>query len=53
MPQMAPMWWYTLFMMFILTYCIFMMFIYFYKIYKMKMDKIYENPKNKNMNWKW
>nr|QDI93326.1 ATP synthase F0 subunit 8 [Roburocoris exiguus] len=53
MPQMAPMWWYTLFLIFILTYYIFMMLMYFYNVYSNKSDKKTSKLMIKNMNWKW
>nr|QDI93378.1 ATP synthase F0 subunit 8 [Quernocoris caliginosus] len=53
MPQMAPIWWFTLFMMFILTYFIFMVFLYFHNIYQLKTKMIYKNMIIKNINWKW
>nr|QDI93352.1 ATP synthase F0 subunit 8 [Rubeospineus bicorniger] len=53
MPQMAPIWWFTLFSMFILTYFMFMMFLYFYKIYQLNMKINHKNMIIKNINWKW
>nr|QDI93417.1 ATP synthase F0 subunit 8 [Pygovepres vaccinicola]QDI93430.1 ATP synthase F0 subunit 8 [Pygovepres vaccinicola]QDI93443.1 ATP synthase F0 subunit 8 [Pygovepres vaccinicola]QDI93456.1 ATP synthase F0 subunit 8 [Pygovepres vaccinicola]QDI93469.1 ATP synthase F0 subunit 8 [Pygovepres vaccinicola] len=53
MPQMAPIWWFTLFLMFIMTYFIFMVFLYFYNIYQLKMKMMYKNTNIKNINWKW
>nr|QDI93391.1 ATP synthase F0 subunit 8 [Insulaphylus sp. ph6]QDI93742.1 ATP synthase F0 subunit 8 [Insulaphylus sp. ph34] len=53
MPQMAPIWWFTLFMVFILTYCVYMMLIYFYNIYQPKTEKFNKNLNIKNISWKW
>nr|YP_026120.1 ATP synthase F0 subunit 8 [Philaenus spumarius]AAT39434.1 ATP synthase FO subunit 8 [Philaenus spumarius] len=51
MPQMAPMWWLSLFMMFILSFFLFNSIIYFF----FKSNKI--NTFNKfiinQMIWKW
>nr|AHN95689.1 ATP synthase F0 subunit 8 [Trigonotylus caelestialium] len=52
MPQMAPMWWTTLFMLFIITYIMNMILMYFYTEYfitKTSTKKI----SNKNITWKW
>nr|AZL35858.1 ATP synthase F0 subunit 8 [Cosmoscarta mandarina] len=51
MPQMAPMWWITLFMTFNLMFLLLNMLMYFIfnlnnKIKSMKMKK-------SQMNWKW
>nr|QDI93690.1 ATP synthase F0 subunit 8 [Phallospinophylus setosus] len=53
MPQMAPIWWFTLFMMFILTFFTFMVFLYFYNIYQLKTGMNHKNMNIKNVNWKW
>nr|YP_009485685.1 ATP synthase F0 subunit 8 [Carbula sinica]AVZ00821.1 ATP synthase F0 subunit 8 [Carbula sinica] len=52
MPQMAPLWWEMLFIMFILTFILMNIMIYF----NMKISqKFYKNNYNsiKQFNWKW
>nr|UCC45977.1 ATP synthase F0 subunit 8 [Eumenotes sp. HEM140] len=52
MPQMAPMWWEILYMMFLILFLFMISFIYHYKI-KYYITKS-ETGYNKNqMNWKW
>nr|QDI93755.1 ATP synthase F0 subunit 8 [Rubellomiris bispinosus] len=53
MPQMAPIWWFTLFSLFILTYYSLMMFMYFYKNYQLNKKTIQKNMNIKNIDWKW
>nr|YP_007374654.1 ATP synthase F0 subunit 8 [Sirthenea flavipes]ADU58100.1 ATP synthase F0 subunit 8 [Sirthenea flavipes] len=52
MPQMAPLWWSILFMMFALSFMIMCSNAYFL-IYKNKTDKKTKEPKMEMMNWKW
>nr|QFK69090.1 ATP synthase F0 subunit 8 [Phymatostetha punctata] len=49
MPQMAPLWWTSLFMMFILSYMMINVMMYFNMNHVTKKIKI----KFINMNWKW
>nr|YP_009512140.1 ATP synthase F0 subunit 8 [Phymatostetha huangshanensis (nomen nudum)]AXI98509.1 ATP synthase F0 subunit 8 [Phymatostetha huangshanensis (nomen nudum)] len=49
MPQMAPLWWTSLFMMFILSYSMINMMMYFNMSHTTKKIKM----KFINMNWKW
>nr|AZL35884.1 ATP synthase F0 subunit 8 [Okiscarta uchidae] len=51
MPQMAPLWWTTLFLMFNLTFLLLNMMMYFIFNLNNKM-KIAKTMKNQ-MNWKW
>nr|QDI94079.1 ATP synthase F0 subunit 8 [Leucophoroptera quadrimaculata] len=53
MPQMSPMWWSTLFIMFITTYMLVMVLMYFFNMYKLKTYKKKLNKKHNNINWKW
>nr|YP_002970970.1 ATP synthase F0 subunit 8 [Nerthra indica]ACJ69459.1 ATP synthase F0 subunit 8 [Nerthra indica] len=52
MPQMAPLWWTTLFFMFLT--CLMMMYInmYFLTSHKIKMNPHFKSEK-KPINWKW
>nr|QZZ18344.1 ATP synthase F0 subunit 8 [Shaddai sp. SL-2021a] len=50
MPQMAPLWWTMLMIMFLVSLMVFMNYLYF----NMEMKLLYNNIKNKsNMIWKW
>nr|YP_010698192.1 ATP synthase F0 subunit 8 [Aphrophora memorabilis]WCH58178.1 ATP synthase F0 subunit 8 [Aphrophora memorabilis] len=51
MPQMAPMSWTLLFLMFILSYLMFNMNIYFIQNFENMKKK--NNNITKQMNWKW
>nr|QAU54259.1 ATP synthase F0 subunit 8 [Cydnidae sp. ITV1034] len=52
MPQMAPLWWEFLFIMFITTYIITSMVIY--HTFDIKLNKKNKTSKSfKNMFWKW
>nr|YP_009092246.1 ATP synthase F0 subunit 8 [Ceracris versicolor]AHV78318.1 ATP synthase F0 subunit 8 [Ceracris versicolor] len=53
MPQMSPLMWFSLFIMFSITLILFNQMNFFsYKIYMIKMnDK--KMIKSKNLNWKW
>nr|WMC21092.1 ATP synthase F0 subunit 8 [Japanagallia sp.] len=50
MPQMAPMWWLTLSILFNMNIMITISTIYFNKNISLKKYMIF---KNKNLNWKW
>nr|YP_010936680.1 ATP synthase F0 subunit 8 [Nesidiocoris poppiusi]WKW91650.1 ATP synthase F0 subunit 8 [Nesidiocoris poppiusi] len=52
MPQMSPMWWSLLFILFLLSYVTMMMNIYFFKEMKKKMNGKGKLPL-KDLNWKW
>nr|ALO71189.1 ATP synthase F0 subunit 8 [Tasgius compressus] len=51
MPQMAPMNWLTLFMMFTTIFLMYNCMNYFSFYYKNKMNNL--NKKNTKINWKW
>nr|UBI44017.1 ATP synthase F0 subunit 8 [Eysarcoris gibbosus] len=51
MPQMAPLWWEILFLMFMLSYLMSTTLLYFN--FKVKMNKNNCVMKLFNMNWKW
>nr|ATF28555.1 ATP synthase F0 subunit 8 [Aphrophora alni] len=51
MPQMAPMYWTFLFMLFIMLFIIFNMMIYF--IFKFNKLSLYKKLNYNQMNWKW
>nr|UGN61371.1 ATP synthase F0 subunit 8 [Typhlocybinae gen. 1 sp. 2 BY-2021a] len=50
MPQMAPIWWMTLMVTFLLSMLMCMWIMYFNKNIKMNT---YNKLKKKNMNWSW
>nr|YP_007626995.1 ATP synthase F0 subunit 8 [Chauliops fallax]AFV25568.1 ATP synthase F0 subunit 8 [Chauliops fallax] len=52
MPQMSPMSWETLFIMFIMLYLITNMMIYWTKEKKTSQNKMSKNM-TMHMNWKW
>nr|UPL65884.1 ATPase subunit 8 [Mecomma ambulans] len=54
MPQMAPIWWSMMFLIFILTYFMVMIMVYFSPKNK-KNEKMSEsiNKTTKLLNWKW
>nr|UPL65949.1 ATPase subunit 8 [Mystilus priamus] len=54
MPQMAPVWWTPMFVMFISIYIMFMIIIYFKKTPKeiLNQQKNIKNNKTNN-NWMW
>nr|QDI94040.1 ATP synthase F0 subunit 8 [Tuxedo sp. ph57] len=52
MPQMSPMWWSLLFMLFVSTYMLMMMIMYTYNTYEISNHKM-SSSINKNINWKW
>nr|YP_009727908.1 ATP synthase F0 subunit 8 [Notonecta montandoni]QHZ87283.1 ATP synthase F0 subunit 8 [Notonecta montandoni] len=52
MPQMSPMWWTTLFMLFLLSFLLVMMIMYFNKEYKPLSMEI-TKKEMKMLNWKW
>nr|QIK50393.1 ATP synthase F0 subunit 8 [Chorosoma macilentum]UPL65614.1 ATPase subunit 8 [Chorosoma sp.] len=51
MPQMAPLWWETLFVMFIMLFLFLSTIIYFNKMTLPKNSNF--NKINSQMNWKW
>nr|AJF94299.1 ATP synthase F0 subunit 8 [Corizus sp. 'albomarginatus'] len=51
MPQMSPLWWELLYIMFILLFMIMMIIIYYNKNYKYKNNII--SKKINQLNWKW
>nr|UGS80519.1 ATP synthase F0 subunit 8 [Prolachesilla sp. PrspLA] len=51
MPQMNPMWWVTLFLMFIFILLLTNSLNYFYKNYKMSFVNMKMNKMSQN--WKW
>nr|QKO00201.1 ATP synthase F0 subunit 8 [Evacanthus acuminatus]QWC53809.1 ATP synthase F0 subunit 8 [Evacanthus heimianus] len=50
MPQMSPMWWLNMMLMFIFCMMIMNSMIYFNFYY---VKSTYNNYKNMNFNWKW
>nr|YP_009450286.1 ATP synthase F0 subunit 8 [Notonecta chinensis]AOW68976.1 ATP synthase F0 subunit 8 [Notonecta chinensis] len=52
MPQMSPMWWTTLFSLFLLSFLLVMMIMYFNKEYKPITPQV-ESKKMSTLNWKW
>nr|UDP58834.1 ATP synthase F0 subunit 8 [Jacobiasca formosana]UER93870.1 ATP synthase F0 subunit 8 [Jacobiasca formosana] len=50
MPQMAPLWWLTLMILFLMNYLISLSIIYYKKNYKINLNY---NFIYKNMNWLW
>nr|UPL65962.1 ATPase subunit 8 [Hyalopeplus sp.] len=52
MPQMAPIWWTTLYAMFIMSYMTYVMIMYFFISYGSK-NEMKKSSKKNNMNWKW
>nr|YP_010564347.1 ATP synthase F0 subunit 8 [Scopula lactea]UYX62370.1 ATP synthase F0 subunit 8 [Scopula lactea] len=53
MPQMMPINWLILFILFILSFIMFNIMNYYIKIYKIEMKKNFFNDFNKNYYWKW
>nr|QDI93781.1 ATP synthase F0 subunit 8 [Tuxedo cruralis]QDI93794.1 ATP synthase F0 subunit 8 [Tuxedo cruralis]QDI93819.1 ATP synthase F0 subunit 8 [Tuxedo cruralis]QDI93832.1 ATP synthase F0 subunit 8 [Tuxedo cruralis] len=53
MPQMSPMWWTTLFLVFLATYMLVMVIMYTYNIYQIMNNSSKKNNNIKNINWKW
>nr|YP_010591418.1 ATP synthase F0 subunit 8 [Stethoconus japonicus]UFQ24458.1 ATP synthase F0 subunit 8 [Stethoconus japonicus] len=51
MPQMSPMWWTSLYMMFMMTMFMTMIILYFMLTEKVKTTKV--SKKTKNLNWTW
>nr|UPL65601.1 ATPase subunit 8 [Rhopalus maculatus] len=51
MPQMSPLWWETLYIMFIMVFMIMIMIMYHNKNYKLK-NTSYKKKINQ-LNWKW
>nr|QZI85941.1 ATP synthase F0 subunit 8 [Eocanthecona furcellata] len=52
MPQMAPLWWEILFIVFIMTFLTFSIMIYFNKK-NSTMSKTLSSKSIKNLNWMW
>nr|QDI93923.1 ATP synthase F0 subunit 8 [Tuxedo bicinctus]QDI93949.1 ATP synthase F0 subunit 8 [Tuxedo bicinctus] len=52
MPQMSPMWWSTLFLLFLATYMLIMTSMYTYKIYQNE-NSLKKTKSAKYINWKW
>nr|QUS53944.1 ATP synthase F0 subunit 8 [Solenocera melantho] len=52
MPQMAPLLWLNLFIMFSTTFMIFLIINYFIKV-PTKIEKSSKSPLKTEMNWKW
>nr|YP_009654891.1 ATP synthase F0 subunit 8 [Eocanthecona thomsoni]QCI09868.1 ATP synthase F0 subunit 8 [Eocanthecona thomsoni] len=52
MPQMSPLWWEVLFMMFIFTFMLFNIMIYFTNK-NMMINKMTYYKKIKNLTWMW
>nr|YP_009466093.1 ATP synthase F0 subunit 8 [Pentatomidae sp. GM-2014]AIW65015.1 ATP synthase F0 subunit 8 [Pentatomidae sp. GM-2014] len=54
MPQMAPLWWETLYVSFLMSFIIMNMMIYFSKTIKIKKEINNKSWKtNKQMTWMW
>uniref|UniRef100_UPI0031F3822C ATP synthase F0 subunit 8 n=1 Tax=Pyrgodera armata TaxID=1964324 RepID=UPI0031F3822C len=51
MPQMSPMMWFSLFIMFSITMILFNQMIFF--MHKTEMIKMNKKTTKKMMNWKW
>nr|QGZ10092.1 ATP synthase F0 subunit 8 [Phalantus geniculatus] len=52
MPQMAPMWWTTLFFLFMISFLMMCINMHFQNIQISKSQEI-KNSKTETMNWKW
>nr|QDI93884.1 ATP synthase F0 subunit 8 [Pseudophylus stundjuki]QDI94092.1 ATP synthase F0 subunit 8 [Pseudophylus stundjuki] len=53
MPQMSPMWWLPLFLMFLTVYLFFMASMYSYNVYSNKNNSSPKHSNIKKNNWKW
>nr|YP_010613566.1 ATP synthase F0 subunit 8 [Rivellia apicalis]WAR64258.1 ATP synthase F0 subunit 8 [Rivellia apicalis] len=53
MPQMAPIGWLTLFIIFSLSFILFSMMNYYSMIPQAPKSKVSESKLNQPMNWKW
>uniref|UniRef100_A0AAU7YS11 ATP synthase F0 subunit 8 n=1 Tax=Rhopalus nigricornis TaxID=3151526 RepID=A0AAU7YS11_9HEMI len=51
MPQMSPLWWEMLYIMFIMMFMIMIIIMYYNKNFKLK--SIIYNKKINQLNWKW
>uniref|UniRef100_A0AAU7YRY0 ATP synthase F0 subunit 8 n=1 Tax=Rhopalus latus TaxID=238591 RepID=A0AAU7YRY0_9HEMI len=51
MPQMSPLWWEVLYIIFIMMFMVMIITMYFNKNFKLK-SSIY-NKKTNQSNWKW
>nr|YP_010311869.1 ATP synthase F0 subunit 8 [Grypocephalus pallipectus]UNA71177.1 ATP synthase F0 subunit 8 [Grypocephalus pallipectus]UPL65769.1 ATPase subunit 8 [Grypocephalus pallipectus] len=52
MPQMAPLWWETLFILFLMTFIFMNMIMYYNKMNNPKMNEV-KNIKINQFKWKW
>nr|QDI94066.1 ATP synthase F0 subunit 8 [Tuxedo susansolomonae] len=52
MPQMSPMWWSLLFLLFLTVFMLIMAIMYTYNIYMIKKPN-QSKKKAPNINWKW
>nr|YP_010133436.1 ATP synthase F0 subunit 8 [Lethocerus indicus]AJG02888.1 ATP synthase F0 subunit 8 [Lethocerus indicus] len=52
MPQMSPLWWSTLFIMFITSFMVMCTMMYFTVFYT-KSKTSYQKKPHTSMNWKW
>uniref|UniRef100_UPI0030DF4B67 ATP synthase F0 subunit 8 n=1 Tax=Mecidea indica TaxID=3127717 RepID=UPI0030DF4B67 len=53
MPQMAPMWWEILFIMFIMSFILMNIMMYFFNKMKTNMNKKEKSNNINQMNWMW
>nr|QWX95538.1 ATP synthase subunit 8 [Plaxiscelis pagana] len=53
MPQMAPLWWEVLFIIFMLTFIFMNMLIYFYKLTTPKKLMDTDKMETTQLKWKW
>nr|AMP43810.1 ATP synthase F0 subunit 8 [Suragina sp. KW-2016] len=53
MPQMAPISWLLLFIIFSITFVLFNMTNYFFFILNPKKSEMLEKKKSNSLNWKW
>nr|QDI93962.1 ATP synthase F0 subunit 8 [Tuxedo bicinctus] len=53
MPQMSPMWWSTLFLLFLAMYMLIMMNMYTYKIYQNEKSMEMKTKNISCISWKW
>nr|UEX92144.1 ATP synthase F0 subunit 8 [Acidiella didymera] len=53
MPQMAPMGWLNLFIIFSITFILFSMMNYYMTLYKSPQSKTIYKLSMKSLNWKW
>nr|QNE85744.1 ATP synthase F0 subunit 8 [Tomosvaryella palliditarsis] len=53
MPQMAPIGWLSLFLIFSMSYMMFNMFNYYTLVPSLSFKKLNKNMNYNSMNWKW